>query len=216
LRGVGDLSASKSEEAAGLSVSAHKEFESDAHRKRKVPTNSPAMAMKWFRGLLGILMKNEDAFGPCIFSSAPEGVAPVFGPLCRPKRPGKKPDLGLIFSIAAVRSCLLSHAHLLNTNGRRKVRPHLAGMSRSRTRLNLLPYYCNNKQIRQNSVAERFWNSSQGDKKHKAGGLDGQEQHKSTFSSEMELIRVILIDAMSGKIMVAHRPHTKPQASKCP
>jgi hypothetical protein len=40
-----------------------------------------------------------------------------------------------------------------------------------------------------------------------------KNNNMNTFSSEMELIRVILIDAMSGKIMVAHQRHTSPQAS---
>ena len=94
--------------------------EGNAHRNRKVPTNSPAIAIKWFRGLLGILMKIEDGFGPCIFSSAPADVALVFGPLCRPKRPGKKPDLALILSIFAVCSCLVGpRTCQIRTTGRR-------------------------------------------------------------------------------------------------
>ena len=44
-------------------------------------------------------MKTEFGLGPPIFSSAPAGVAPVLGPLCRPKRPGKKPFLVWMLSI---------------------------------------------------------------------------------------------------------------------
>lgn len=75
-----------------------------AHKKRKVPTNSPAMATKWFRGPFGILMKKELALGPCIVSPSFAADAVEDLPLLLdlvPKRPGRKPPLTFRLSILA-------------------------------------------------------------------------------------------------------------------
>lgn len=62
-------------------------------------------------------------------SSAPAGVTPVLGPLCRPKRPGKKPFLGLILSIVAVCSFLQFELHGFAGKQRRRIRVTAEGAS---------------------------------------------------------------------------------------
>jgi hypothetical protein len=85
-------------------------FQSDksTYRKRKVPTNSPTMAMKWLRGPLGSLIKNGIGFGPLIsfFSfdvNEPDSV--FFREL---KSPGRNPDFAWRFSILKGRKLRLA------------------------------------------------------------------------------------------------------------
>jgi hypothetical protein len=71
------------------------------YRNRNVPTNSPAMAMKWFRTPFGSLLKKEDGRGGGILSDA-EAVCEIPVPFlfCRPKSPGRNPDFALMLSIS--------------------------------------------------------------------------------------------------------------------
>lgn len=71
------------------------------YRNRNVPTNSPAMAMKWLRTPFGSRLKKEEGRGRGILSDS-EVVWEVAGPLlfCCPKRPGRNPDFALILSIS--------------------------------------------------------------------------------------------------------------------
>ena len=71
------------------------------YRKRNVPTNSLAIAIKWFRGPLGIFIKKGEGLGPSNFCPVSwEDVAPV---LCLLdlllKTPGRKPDFAEYLSI---------------------------------------------------------------------------------------------------------------------
>ena len=74
------------------------------YRNRKVPTNSPDMAMKWLRGPLGIFLKKAAGLMGGIFSGSPlsASVTPLlfvlFLRLC-PKIPGRKPCWALILSM---------------------------------------------------------------------------------------------------------------------
>lgn len=81
---------------------------SKTHRKKNVPTNSPAMAMKWLRRRLGSLLKKEAGLGKGIFSD-PTAVWDLLGSfrLCGPKSPGRNPDLGVMLSMSVGKRCLL-------------------------------------------------------------------------------------------------------------
>ena len=60
----------------------------NTYRKRKVPTNSPDMAMKWLRGVAGIRLKKLEAAGAFILLDSLDVDLLVS---LRPKRPGRKP-----------------------------------------------------------------------------------------------------------------------------
>lgn len=67
MRRVGHLGSSEGEEPTMFEVSIRLGFgHGSTDRKRKVPMNSPTMAMKWLRGPLGIRLKNGMGLGPAI------------------------------------------------------------------------------------------------------------------------------------------------------
>ena len=70
------------------------------NRNRKVPTNSPAMAMKWLRGALGSRLKKGVGRGRGLFSDS-EVVCEIPVPfrICFPNIPGRNPDFAFILSI---------------------------------------------------------------------------------------------------------------------
>ena len=72
---------------------ADRQAEVFTHRNKKVPTNSPDIAMKWLRGPEGILLKKLEAVGPFILLDSLESDLVV---LALPKRPGRKPFLEVI------------------------------------------------------------------------------------------------------------------------
>jgi hypothetical protein len=74
------------------------------YRKRKVPTNSPAIAMKWLRGPLGSLLKKRTGRGRGIFSDS-EVVCEIPVPFrfCLPKSPGRNPNLAFMLSMSGGR-----------------------------------------------------------------------------------------------------------------
>ena len=70
------------------------------NRNRKVPTNSPAMAMKWLRGTLGSRLKKGAGRGTGLFSdSAVVCEIPVPFRVRFPKSPGRNPDFAFMLSI---------------------------------------------------------------------------------------------------------------------
>ena len=85
-----------------------------AHRKRKVPTNSPNIAIISLRIAAGMALKVGEALGGDIFScSALEVEVFVFerGVVVRPrsKRPGRKPLLASSLSMMGEDGLLLLH-----------------------------------------------------------------------------------------------------------
>lgn len=73
------------------------------NRKRKVPTNSPAMAMKWLRGPLGSFLKKGTGFGRAIFSDSDACEIPVPVRFFFPKRPGRNPERAFMLSMSGGR-----------------------------------------------------------------------------------------------------------------